>query len=333
VVDLFTFSTQNPIPLGASPTAIVPGPHASYALTPRSGSVHAINNDDLRVVCSRKLADELSEIRLAAGGKRLFVISTASRELIEVETDTLRALHRYRLPTEPMGLDIAPAGDYAAVSLRNRGIELIHWPSGRRVKAELPRPVGEVRFRRDGQVLLAACAEEPVLTALTVPDLQIMVDLPLGMVPENLCFTPDGGQLFISGKGMDAVAIVFPYQTIEVDQTILAGPDPGVMACASRPLYLFVGSASASDVSIVDVDTRKVIALVNVGATPTFLTITPDNQYALVLDKRSGNMAVIRIPSIRLAAHWQNAKSGASLFTIIPAGDQPVHAAIVPRRL
>jgi len=126
---------------------------------------------------------------------------------------------------------------------------------------------------------------------------------------------------------------VFPYQTIEVDQTILAGPDPGVMACASRPLYLFVGSASASDVSILDVDTRKVIALVNVGAIPTFIAITPDNQYALILDKRSGNMAVIRIPSIRRAAHWQNAKSGASLFTILPVGDQPVHAAIVPRRL
>ncbi len=331
-MDLFTFSTQNPIRLGASPTAIVPGPQASYALTPRSGSVHAIN-EDLRVVCSRKLADELTEIRLAAGGERLFVISATSRELIEVATDTLRALRRYRLSAEPIDLDISSGGDYAAVSLQNRAIELIHWPTGRRMKAELPRALGPVRFRRDGQVLLVASAQEPVLTALTVPDLQIMVDLPLGMVPENLCFTPDGGQLFISGKGMDGVAIVFPYQTIEVDQTILAGPDPGVMACASRPLYLFVGSASASDVSILDVDTRKVIALVNVGAIPTFIAITPDNQYALILDKRSGNMAVIRIPSIRRAAHWQNAKSGASLFTILPVGDQPVHAAIVPRRL
>lgn len=339
VVDLENFSLLNPIPLSAPPTAVVPGHNVSYALTPSSGSVHAISGD-LQVVRSQKLADELSEIRLTAGGNRLFAIAAQNRELIEADPETLKPLRRYTLSAEPVALDVMPAngGNAApllALSLREKGtVELLNWATGQRFTAAFPQPVGIVRFRGDGRVLLAASAANPTLTALTVPDLEVIVDLPLGMRPQNLCFTPDGGQLFVSGKGMDAVAIVFPYNTIDVDETILAGRDPGVMACAKKPLlYLFVGSGSGSDVCVLDVNTREIVGIVDVGAVPTYIAITPDNQYALILDEVTGNMAVIRIPSIQ-RGFWSLAqRSGASLFTVLSVGNKPVHAAVVPRQV
>ena len=165
------------------------------------------------------------------------------------------------------------------------------------------------------------------LTALEVPSLQVMADLPLAMQPDNLCFNSDGGQAFISGAGMDGVAIVFPYNTLEVEQTVLAGRAPGVMACSEDPGYLFVASRNASDVCIFDINTRKMIGIVEVGGLPGHMVITPDSQYALVLDERSGDMAVIHIPAIR----GNRLKSGASLFTMIPVGDKPIDIAIVPR--
>ncbi|MGH9582039.1 MAG: YncE family protein [Bryobacteraceae bacterium] len=339
VVDLATFSLLKPIALTAPPSAVVPGPNASYALTPASGSIHAISGD-LKVLRSQKLADELSEIRLTAGGERLFAIAARGRELIEADPETLKPLRRYRLGMEPAALDVAApaagskAASYVAVSGGKGGtVELFDWAAGRRFKSELPRQVGAVRFRGDNQVLLAAGAGNPTLTAIAVPSLQVIVELPLGMQPRNLCFTPNGGQLFISGSGMDAVAIVFPFNTIEVDETILAGRDPGVMACTKTPLsYLFVGSGSGSDVCILDVATRAMIGVVDVGSVPTYIAITPDNQYALILDEAAGSMAAIRIPSIRRA--WSNMaqRSGASLFTVLSVGDKPVHAAVVPRQ-
>jgi len=154
----------------------------------------------------------------------------------------------------------------------------------------------------------------------------VMADLPLAMQPENLCFNADGGQLFISGAGMDGVGIVFPY-TLEVDETLLAGRSPGTLACSEKPPYLFVGSRNASDVLILDISTRRMIGLVEVGDVPGRMAITPDSQYALVLSERSGNMAVIHIPAIK----GNRMKSGAALFTMIPVGDKPVDAAIVAR--
>jgi YVTN family beta-propeller protein len=126
---------------------------------------------------------------------------------------------------------------------------------------------------------------------------------------------------------MDGVAIVFPYNTMEVEQTVLAGRNPGIMAASSAPAYLFVASANGSSVCILNVDTRKLIGAVDVGGQPEFIAITPDNRFALVLNKNSGDMAVIHIPAIRT----NRAKNGAALFTLLGVGAKPVHAAIVPR--
>jgi DNA-binding beta-propeller fold protein YncE len=194
--------------------------------------------------------------------------------------------------------------------------------------------LGALRFRADGERLLVANLHERCISALTTPDLQTIADLPLAMQPENLCFNADQGQLFVSGKGMDAVAIIFPYNALEVDQTVLAGRDPGVMACSENPPYLFVGSDSGSDVSILNIDSRKMIGIVDAGQRPTFIAVTPDSQYALVLSQRAGTMAVIHIAAVAAnagnAAKWRN-KLTAGLFTLLPVGDRPVHAAIIRR--
>lgn len=337
VVDLTAFQLRKSIPVGAEPSAVVPGGPGNHSLvlTPSTGSVHLIDSN-LKVVRSRKLADELSEIRATMDGKRLVAISAAAPELIEADSTSLQVLRRHKLEAQPIGLDVpppplpgeAPKPPYAAVSTGEHGsIELFQLQTGQHWRAQLPGPIGAVRFRADGQRLLVANFHEDGLTALTVPALEILADLPLAMKPENLCFNSDQGQLFISGEGMDGVAIVFPYNPLVVEQTVLAGRDPGVMACSADPGYLFVGSNSGSDICILDIDTRKLIGIVDVGQRPTYITTTPDSQYALVLDESANAMAVIHIPAIRVNRN----KTGAALFTLLAVGEKPVQVAVVPR--
>ena len=328
VVDLVTFRLQKPVPLGARPTAVIPGIPAnhSFVLTPATGSVHLLDAS-LKLVRSSRLADELSEIRVTPDGKRLLAISARERQLLEVETRSLQVLARHKFDAPPIDLDVA-SGTYAAVSTGQHGtVELFQLDARRRWRAPMPGRIGAVRFRADAQRLLVANLHDRALTALTVPALEVIADLPLAMQPENLCFNSDEGQLFVSGQGADGVAIVFPYSPLGVDQTVLAGRDPGVMSCSASPAYLFVGSNTGSDVCILNINTRKLIGIVDVGQQPTYITTTPDSQYALVLDERAGALAVIHIPAIRANRN----KTGASLFTVIPVGEKPVHAAVVPR--
>ena len=287
----------------------------------------------LRRLSLHKLADELSAIRLTPDQKLLIGATAKDNELILADAATLRVLRRYKLGADAVALDVATTG-YAAISTGGqRTVELFRLDTGQRWRTQMAGAIGSLRFRADGQMLLVASLSDRSLIALQVPGLQTIAELPLGMAPENLCFNADAGQLFISGSGMDAVAIVFPYDTLEVEQTVLVGRDPGVMACSMNPEYLFVASHSGSDVCVLDVNTRKVIGIVGVGQRPAYIAVTPDSQYALVLDEASGDVAVIHITGIRVTAETNRLKSAAALFTVIPVGANPVQAAVVPKPL
>jgi DNA-binding beta-propeller fold protein YncE len=136
---------------------------------------------------------------------------------------------------------------------------------------------------------------------------------------------------------MDGISIVYAYKTIEVDQTVLAAKEPGTMACSDNPRYLFVASRAGSEITVLNVDSRKMVALSLAGNKPSHIVITPDQQYALVLNEGSGDLAIIRIPEIRGSRTRYGASSlpsgiltlrGVSLFAMIPLGEQPVDIAI-----
>lgn len=336
VVDLMNFRVDEPISLGAAPSSVLPAPEGyAYVLTPSNGRIHIIG-PSRKVMGSLYLAPGLAQVRLGNVDKSLFAISHASSELIRVETGRYRVSQRWDLKAPPRWMDIAstaPGHDLLATSSGTNGwVELFDTKEGKRYKQKLDGELGDLRFRADGQLLLVSNLSSRSLFALSVPDLEVVAELPLAMQPQNLCFNSDQGQLFVTGDGMDGVAIVFPYRVLQVDQTVLAGRDPGVMACSANPALLFVASASGSDVCVLNIDSRKVIGLVDVAQRPAYITVTPDDQYALVLNKDSGDVAFIRIPAIRTNPAIVISKAGASLFTMLSVGREPVHAAVIRSR-
>jgi DNA-binding beta-propeller fold protein YncE len=327
VVDLATFRLLKTIPLGAPPTAVIPATSArqNYVLTPSTNNVHVLDRN-LSLTSSHRLGEGISEIRLFPDASGIVAAARPSRELIYADPLSLRVIHRIKLQAEPLSLDVSANG-YVAVSSGAQGtVELLQPTSGLHKRIEIGGPVGGVRFRGDGQMLLVARTDERSIVGIDVATQQVVAELPLAMEPEHLCFNADQGQLFVTGKGMDGVAIVFPYKTMEVDQTVLAARNPGVMAASDSPDYLFIASANGSDVSILNIDTRKLIGVVDVGGQSEFIAITPDNRFALVLNKTSGTMAVIHIPTIRT----NRAKNGVSLFTLVDVGAKPVHVGVMP---
>ena len=332
-VDLNTFHVTKKIGLTAAPSVIIADSRQGYALTPATGTVHLLDIERLAKKASIRLADRVDSIRLTPDGKMLAAISTKSRELILADVESHRIVRRVRLENEPLDLDLSFDSEtnpiYVAISEGPSGIvESIDLASGRRARTQLSGELGNLRYRSDGQILLVANYGDRTLVALDTQTLQTICELPLAMRPENLCFSADQGQLFISGSGMDGIAIVFPFHTLEVEQTVLAGRTPGAMACCGPdPSYLFVASRTGSEISILSVDSRKMIALTQAGQEPKQITITPDQQYALILNEASGDMAVIRIPNIK----GTRLKTGASLFAMVPIGDTPVDTAIFTR--
>jgi YVTN family beta-propeller protein len=326
VVDLTAFAVARHIPLGADPTAVIAHPSLGsvFALTPREGAVHAIDADALthrrRSVCCASAVT----MRLSPDAKSLWVLAREPRQLVRLKASDLSVTARLPIGAEPRDLDITRDGARAAVSFGSAGsLAILNLESGKTESViRLDKALGAARFQSDGKSLLVANVEDRILTILDVASGQVVTHLPLAVRPDNLCFNIDAGQLFITGDGMDAVVIVYPYQT-EVAETVLAGHAPGVMAASTTPDYLFVANPKSNNVTIFDIETHKVIAAAPAGAEPGHIVITPDNQYALVLNRRSGDMAVIRIAAITA----KRTKS-APLFTMIPVGSKPVSAVV-----
>ena len=142
----------------------------------------------------------------------------------------------------------------------------------------------------------------------------------------------DGGELFVSGDGMDAVVIVFPYST-EIWQTVLAGRAPGAMAADQCAILSAGGESRYQQPHRARLQHQKLVALVQVGQQPGQILLTrPDQQYVLVLNEKSGDLAVIRTYSLRapqlgtMGARFRSAP----VFTMIAVGEKPVSAAVVP---
>ena len=336
-VDLTAFAVTRYIPIQGNPSAVVAHPARPfvYALTPADATVHEIAAGELRFRRSFQASRAAISMRVAPDGSAIWLLSRDPRELVRLSLNRFRADERIGLPADPFDFDIASNGSMAAVSFGPDAsiafVDLTWRRLARQVK--LGGATGILRFRSDDRCVLAANLGQRMLSVIEAPGGRVITHLPLAVRPDNFCVKADGGQLFITGDGMDAVVVVYPHRTPQVAETVLAARAPGAMAASgattgpdgsSIPDYLFIASPQSGDVSIMNIENRKVIAVAAVGSEPAFLTITPDQQYALVLNRRSGDMAVIRVASIVP----RRARIPSPLYTMIPVGSKPVSAAV-----
>lgn len=334
VIDLLRFRLRKQIPLDAAPSEIVAHPTAAkaYALAPDAGAIFEIDAATLAVsrrvrVCSHAAAVAL----VPASGNTsaaLWVLSSDPTELIELPLDSVTPRRRVRLPFTADGFTLG-AGNLAAVaSYQKDAIAIVSLD-----RAAVERTIetkdepSVLQFRRDGVQLIAGSHPSRALTIFETASGKTVARLPLGMGPRNLCTDSTGGQIYVTGDGMDSVVIVYPYET-EIGETILAGHAPDAMAVTQGPLLL-VTNPEDSRVTVLDVNTqgKSLVTVVDVGQQPRRIVITPDSAYALVLNYGSGDLSVIRRVSLSVAKPFRRPTP---VFTMIPVGQEPVAAVVVP---
>ncbi|MGJ5819252.1 YncE family protein [Paludibaculum fermentans] len=330
-VDLMAFAVKSRIELPAPPSALLlhpdPGKALIYALAPKSQTLEEIDTKARKRTRGLKLPG-VPLSALPQGGK-LWCLMKDPAQLTPLDLTSFRPGKPIPLPAPPVAFDLGRQTGLAAVTLEDGSLVLVDLAAGRALPAvQLEPGLGGVRFRSDGKLVIVAESAARRLTFVDPASRAIVTQLPLALSPEHMCMTPDGGQLFLTGPGRDAVVIAYVYRT-EIAQTSLSGRRPGNMAISSQTEapavanYLFVANPEAGSITVFNVSTQKVVAVTGVGMDPGSIVVTPDQQYALVLNRASGDMAVIRIAAIAPG----RAKS-APLFTMIPVGERPVAVVI-----
>jgi YVTN family beta-propeller protein len=322
-VDLGVLAVAKHIPVDGAPSQVLAADSrpSVYALTPENGTVHEIRTDTLKPAGKLAVAPKADAMFLAPDEQMLYVLTRETRTLTAVKLDGLSVVWRMQLPEEPVDLAIAADSKTAAVTSATtlRLLSLTERSTGEPLwRANF----GQVKFLRNGERVIAADLGGQRISIFQVLNPRLLVHLPIAVRPENLAFNKlDDGQLFVTGAGADSLVIVYPYNIPEVAETILVGHAPAMMTASNN--MLFITSPASGDVSVLDIASHRVIAVVPVGEEPGQVAITPDDQFALVLNRKSGDVSVLNIDAIRPGRNKSTA-----LVTVIPVGSRPVSAAL-----
>ncbi len=322
VVDLAAYALDKRIKTAGKPLQLLDVPEAPHFLAVSdSGDIEEI--DSTKAVVSRKspLRVLAGELWLSSDRKTLWGLSPDAKKVLAISRERLELEREWKLPTEAKHLAVSPETAHVAVTHEGSD-KLSILNEGKLLESSSGKLAGNLRFLKNGSMILVAQNATRDLTLVETKTGKVIVHLPLPLEPENFCFSDDGGQLFLTGRGLDAVVVVYPYQS-QVAATLLSGKSPGPMAVSTTPPFLFVTSPTTDTVSVLDIRSQKLVAVVAVGSEPRAVAITPDNSMALVLNQRSGDIAIIRLANI-----VSKRNKTAPLFTMIPVGSAPVAAVI-----
>jgi hypothetical protein len=334
VADLASFRRAAAIPLPCVPDQLFQSRGRVYATCRDGRAMLEIDVETFRVAGRIGLPGKPLAARLLHDAAGAIVLTDEPGALLRVDLVNRRVTARLPLPATPSDLDLN--GLLAAITVPAKNAILRVALSGAALSGSTTpalklagaTDVGvscdAIRFRRDGRTILAGATAAREIVAIDALSGKFLTRLPLPVSPSRFCFNADGGQMFVTGTGADALAIVSPYQN-EVAETILAGRTPYGMAVSERRNLLFVTNPETGDLTILDIETRGVSASVHVGEIPGDVLLTPDGQYALVLDQRSGNVSVVRITTV-----LDRKVKTKPLFTVFPTAADARSAIIVP---
>jgi hypothetical protein len=320
VVDLAAFAAIRHIPVRGRPSTLARlSEGQALVMTPESGTLHKVNLEGLAVESSRQVAGKTTTMARGRDGA-IFVL--ADRWFIRLNGQTLATDWQLAMPEPGASFDLSRETPFALVAGKFGQLTLVDLENRRIVWRRTAGEIaGPARFLKNGRMILVGNRTKSSLLALESEQGRLVVEMPLSIAPERFCFKHDGGQLFVTGSGADAVVIVYPFQT-QVAGTVLAGRNPGVMAAS--PELLFVANPDSGEVTVMEIRTHKIRSVVPVGQKPNRIIVTPDNAFALVLNEASGDIAVIRVDAMT-----GRRTKAAPLFTMIPVGSAPVDAIAV----
>ncbi len=333
VADLAEFRRVTTIALPQSPKQILRAGDKVFATCPDARLICEIDPARLTLTGRMTLPGRIVSAAVSPNASFLIVTTDRPDALHIIDANTRRIARTVALPDTPVGMDISEG--LAAINLAGNAVVRVSLPEGKALgSTDLGLRGGIVRIRPDGKSILIGADGQNQIVTVDAATGTLLARLPLAFAPTHFCFSADnGGQMFVTGTGDDSIIIVSPYQN-EVDQTMVSAHKPygmAVTAVQDRNL-LCVTNAGSGDLTIFDIDTRGLASFVHIGGNPGEILITPDAAYALVIDRDSGDVSVVRM-SVAL-----NHKAGSltlqetkPLFTVFPTGTGPQSAEIIPR--
>ena len=118
--------------------------------------------------------------------------------------------------------------------------------------------------------------------------------------PHCAVFGPDG-RLYVTAEGTSSIKVVDPRTNTVVDTLPTGQKESHMLALSSDGRTAYTSNVGAGTVSVVDVATKKVAAVVTVAARAQRIALSTDGRFVFTADQDSPRLAIIDTKTNKLA--------------------------------
>jgi YVTN family beta-propeller protein len=119
------------------------------------------------------------------------------------------------------------------------------------------------------------------------------IDLGKGLRPHCAVFGPRNGMLYVTTELAEAITVIDPH-TLKVVGTVPTGqPQSHMLAISSDGKHGYTANVGPGTVSAIDLDAKKVVAVIPVSTETQRIAISTDNRTVFTADQKLPRLAVI----------------------------------------
>ncbi len=303
----------------ASSIGLTPDGTTVFVVNPDSGSVSAIDTASETKLAEIVVGRDPRLLALSPDGQRLYVTSQASATLTILATHPFSVLTKLRVGPEPYGVVAAPTGPlvYVAASGVDR-IDVVDTELSQVVDTipVHPRPKG-LALSTDGTRLYVTHFLSGTVSVIDLTDrsvLEVIATGPESNLAQRIVLHPMNDRAYLPHIRSNASnphplfdTTLFPVLSVidlatnhhllteRLDLSVVDRPvnmpfDLALSSDGQRAHIVYLGSG---DMSVIELETREVLAHLEVGDGPRGIVLSPDDRTAYVANSLSDDVSVI----------------------------------------
>lgn len=165
------------------------------------------------------------------------------------------------------------------------GHEVVASPDGKTAFVPIYGNSGVGRPGTDGSTI--------AVIDLTSRKVSAHIDLGKGLRPHCAVFGPKNGMLYVTTELAEAITVIDP-RTLKVIGTVPTGSAQShMLAISSDGKRGYTANVGPGTVSAIDLDAKKVIAIIPVSGETQRISISTDNRWVFTADQKQPRLAVI----------------------------------------
>ena len=142
------------------------------------------------------------------------------------------------------------------------------------------------------------------VSVIDVPTKTVIAIVPVGTTPDSVAITADGSKAYVTNFANNEVFIIdlisnaqfFTNNGSTSPKTINVGSHPTELeVVGNEQVYAINSNFLNPSVSVIDVNSGRVVNVIPVGARPEFIAFRPDRKYAYVVNTAAGSISVIDV--------------------------------------